>query len=148
MKKLFLMIVTAFVLAGCKDILAEELKKTPVDANEPDVTYGVLFESVFREPVWTSSTAEDGSAAVTVEGLFDWKEGAGQQKSAFVFTKKDDGTWAPVSLTVGEEEIRSPFSVGISFLFIRGCYKENQIRAVADKVADAVSAEAAAETIR
>lgn len=148
MKKLFLLIITVFAFAGCKDILTEELKNAPVDTKEPDVTYGAVFESVFEETVWTSSTDKDGTAFVTVEGLFDWKEGAGQQKSAFVFAKENDGTWTPVSLTVGEEEIRSPFSVGISFLFICGCYKENQIRAAADEVADAISAESAAETGR
>lgn len=147
MKRFFLMVMTVFIFAGCKDALVEELKKTPIDPAEPDTTYGVLFDSVFSGTQWSSSVDENGTESVTATGLFDWKEGAGMQESSFRMEKDDDGRWAPVAVTAGGEEISSSFAVGISFLIVCSYYKEMQLREAVDAVADSLSPVSEIETV-
>lgn len=148
MKKLFSVMILTLALTGCRDALVDEVRNTVIDEKEPDITYGVLFDTVFQDTQWASSVAEDGTETVTVTGLFDWKEGAGMQESSFSMKKDADGRWAPVSLTAGSEEISSSFAVGISFLIVYSYYKEIQIREAADAVADSLSAVSGAETAR
>lgn len=148
MKRMFLIITAVLVLAGCRDAAVEELKKTPVDPAEPEVTFGALFDTVFTDAQWVSSVDGNGTESVTVTGLFDWKEGAGAQESSFRMEKNAEGKWAPVAVTAGGKEMTSSFTVGISFLVVCSYYQKVRTRESAGTETLSLSPETGSENIR